>query len=226
MLTTYEDMQGTNEMQMVNPCQSRQPHTTPSRPASSTTPSLFQDNLEVNNAWIAYLDMARLHFEAMTKAERAQAAGTLLRYTDWHATNSRDGYLLGHMGGIVSDYTAFLVAAMDEEAYQEEMPAPTITDGLWAEAERFMPMNPGSRRAAGKRVEPHFPNIMLFPKPIPSDLLTTGSQDELRSDADTQMHTPRKRHFLQVEISSGGSSGSSQCLRFPLGDEPVCSSSR
>ena len=128
-----------------------------------------------DNAWLAYLAALRERLEQMGKADRSLTAQALLNRLDWHATNTRAGYWLGHMPGQTSELTALLVAAHDGVEANTTCPLPDLTEGLWAEAERFLAMHPGSRRAMGQNHGVEMPAIMAFPRAVPTNTPTGSS---------------------------------------------------
>ncbi|CAE7749213.1 pol [Symbiodinium sp. CCMP2456] len=167
-------------------------------------------------AWLSYLETLRDKLENMGKEERTAAAGTLLRLVNWHCTNTRDGYLLGHMQGQVGMITALLVAAMDERDFQEGQAPPEITWDLWVEAERHLDQHPGSPRTRGHRMDPGLPCIMLFSKVPPS--ATPDSPSACSNDQEPVRRHKRTRS-ITIEVSTNIEGASStNVLRTPLRD--------
>ena len=168
---------------------------------------------EGNNAWLAYLAALRGALESMDRGAKTQAAGNLLRYVNWHCNDEASGYFLGHMAGMTADITALLVVALgdfDDEAGH----SPPIVDGLWAEAERFLQMHQGSRRARGGRIAPGLPCIMIITKWAPS--VTPDSN--LGSDTE-RLQDQSKRRCLQVVVtaSAEGAGLGGHVFRLPIG---------
>ena len=69
---------------------------------------LMQRMPDDSDAWAAYLQALQGELEQMDKTTRAHTAQTLLNMLDWHCTNAREGYWLGHMKGKVEQMTALL----------------------------------------------------------------------------------------------------------------------
>ena len=76
-------------------------------------------------AWITSLRVLREKLEEMTKARRAVVVDALLRRMDWHCTNTRDGYFLGHMGGRAAMLTSLLVTAQRRHGPGARVPSAT-----------------------------------------------------------------------------------------------------
>ena len=123
------------------------------------TETQYADEEDVNNlmqktndeaAWYSFLKALRNRLDEMEKLERAVHIDLLLRRLDWHATDEAAGYWLGHMRGRVGEFLALLVAFRDGVEVDTEAPVPALADGIWKEAEHFLPMHAGSMRSEGK----------------------------------------------------------------------------
>ena len=177
---------------------------------------LMQTDLD-QPAWLAYLSMLREKLDAMTKVERAMCVDTMIRRLDWHATDSLNGYFLGHMGGRTASLTALLVAFKDEVEVDTEAGPSDLVEGMWNEATYFIPAHPGSRRHRGLRMAPEEPTIMLSPREIPSELLTPGVTPPC-SPAEQQEQPARKKTCLRIELSAsvGRDRQTTGVLRVPM----------
>ena len=161
-------------------------------------------------AWLAYLRVTQERLEDMPKAHRALVADGLLRRLDWCCTNTRDGYLLGHMGGRTAMLTALLVVAQGDTELDSEAILPTEVHGIWHEATFFLTQHPGSRCSQGRGVRLAPPCIMMHYAEAPS---ITPDNSPLLNDSVTKgvdratptREAPTKRLRVKVEISSGSS---------------------
>ena len=161
-------------------------------------------------AWLAYLRVTQERLEDMPKAHRALVADGLLRRLDWYCTNTRDGYLLGHMGGRTAMLTALLVVAQGDTELDAEAILPTEVHGIWHEATFFLTQHPGSRCSQGRGVKLAPPIIMMHYAEAPS---ITPDNSPLLNDSVTKgvdratptREAPTKRLRVKVEISSGSS---------------------
>ena len=117
-----------------------------------------------NPAWYAFLRSLRVSLENMTKAKRAAVVHAMLCRLDWHATNRKDGYMLGHMRGRTAEILAVLVAFKDETEYDPAEPVPGEVEGMWNEATHFVEMHPGSARARGMRAPSSCSRIGRYPR--------------------------------------------------------------
>ena len=168
---------------------------------------------EGGNAWYAYLQAVRRELEKLSPQKKGQAAGALLGRLNWHCNNEAAGYFLGHMEGMTSDLTALLVVALGDQAYEEDTPPPEIVEGLWAEAERFLPLHPGSRRAKGGRLPRELPCIMIITKYAPT--VTPESSVDHR-ELGPNRSDKRRCLRLQIEVAVDGRVQGEQQVQVPL----------
>ena len=163
----------------------------------------FMQAADDSQAWYSFLEALRLRLDSMDKFDRAVHASFLLRKLDWHATDSINGYLLGHMGGRTAQMTALLVAYQDNVEVDTEAPIPTLAAGAWAEMETFLPAHPGSLRGQGKPLPLEEPCVMLSMREVPSEFLTPG-YDSTAEDKGAEK-TKKRKQSLMLEVSSGSS---------------------
>ena len=159
-------------------------------------------------AWITSLRVLRGKFEEMTKARRAVVVDAVLRRLDWHSTNTRDGYLLGHMGGRTAMLTSLLVAAQEDTVLVQEFPVPPEVHGMWQEMEHFLEQHPGSHRSLGRGIGRDPPCIMLHchegPSITPIDSpIHEPLADHLMQTDENEAQRSTKRMRVMVEVSSG-----------------------
>ncbi|CAE7857923.1 unnamed protein product, partial [Symbiodinium microadriaticum] len=159
-------------------------------------------------AWITSLKVLREKLEEMTKAHRAVVVDALLRRLDWHSTNTRDGYFLGHMGGRTAMLTSLLVAAQEDTVLVQEFPVPPEVHGMWQEMAHFLEQHPGSHRSLGRGIGRDPPCIMLHCHEGPS--ITPDGSPRHESPAEPPMQTDTneaqgsvKRMRVRVEVSTG-----------------------
>ena len=178
---------------------------------------LMQENMD-ESAWRTFLATLRDRLDGMGKADRALCVDTLLRRLNWHATDSLNGYFLGHMGGRTASLTSLLVAFKDDVEVDSEAKPTNMMEGMWTETTHFIPAHPGSRRSRGLRIEPEEPIIMLCPREIPSDLLTPGTTPPQDRPGAPQDGTRRKRQCLSIGLSasSGGTRQTTSTLQVPM----------
>ena len=155
----------------------------------------FMQAADDSQAWYSFLEALRLRFDSMDNF--------LLRKLDWHATDSTNGYLLGHMGGRAAQMTALLVAYQDNVEVDTEAPVPTLAAKAWAEMETFLPAHPGSMRRQGRPLPLEEPCVMLSMREVPSEFLTRG-YDSTAEDKGTEK-TKKRKQSLMLEVSSGSS---------------------
>ncbi|CAE7232723.1 unnamed protein product, partial [Symbiodinium sp. CCMP2456] len=180
----------------------------------------------------AYLVELQRQLEAMPKAQQKQAAYHLLRWLNWHGTDNRAGYWLGHMRGPIASVTALLVVVWNEaqtcEEEVEHWPAAWVLEQR-ARLRQYIPTHPGSLEAWGNPIPEGMPHIMLFSRPPPevtpdSSPVVLDSQDECneRPQAEQERDQPRKRVYLEVEVSSGSTDVPrvARAMRVPLVGAP------
>ena len=154
-----------------------------------------------SQAWYSFLEALRLRFDSMDKFDRAVHTSFLLRKLNWHATDSANGYLLGHMGGRTAQMTALLVAYQDNVEVDTEAPVPTLAAGAWAELENFLPAHPGSMRSQGMPLPLEEPCVMLSMREVPSEFLTPGYDSPTEDKVAAKMK--KRKQSLMLEVSSG-----------------------
>ena len=203
-------------------------HTTHKEVLESTDPSTAPDHtwlmqsVDDDQAWRSFLQHVRSKLETVNKVELAMITDGLLRRLDWHGTNRAAGYLLGHMGGRTQELTSLLVAFSDDTEIDSEIYEPSEVEGIWGEAQHFIPMHPGSDRRHGRRLSQEAPCIMMTMREVPSDFLTPGNTPSQRTPPAT---TPKqsRRKFLKVEINTGNQDGEgTNTVMLPLENNEAC----
>ena len=201
-----EFVQGELGLELIYMCEASEGHSVSEASMSNEIDdealSLMQ-TADDSQAWFHLSGGAEVRLDSMDKFDRAVHTSFLLRKLDWHATDSSNGYLLGHMGGRTAQMTALLVAYQDNVEVDTEAPVPTLAAGAWAEMETFLPAHPGSMRRQGKPLPLEEPCVMLSMREVPSEFLTLG-YDSTAEDKEDGRRKKRKQS-LMVEISSGSS---------------------
>ncbi|CAE7382735.1 pol, partial [Symbiodinium sp. CCMP2456] len=178
--------------------------------AREDTHSLMQTTVpDRMDRWAKMLDDLRHDLEMLDKADRAEAAVQLLRWLDFRATNSEEGYWLGHMRGRPADLTALLVVALADTGVDPD----TLTNpwcSSWVLETRrrlqaYIPCHEGSNECWGRPISTGMPPIMHFGRPPPTSTppSSPGLSAVVEIDEEEPCSSRPKRRCLTLELSSG-----------------------
>ena len=169
----------------------------------------------VEDRWYQLLQEVQAHMETLTKQQRSEIAGQLLRWLAHRAVDTHAGKWLGHMGGRTADLTALLVAMREDDDFDCQVPLGSAhyhwLVGVWQRVQEFVPCHPGSEAERGQPVSRRMPCIMLFSKPLPN---STPPQSE---DSDRRV---KRIKAVEVEMSSGSGDAPRTSVRLTVPVDP------